>query len=88
MTEEETRATMLEVASLASNAVNVAIGGLCDGFDPDPEMVEDLLSEALMKSLEEIDGPVGGSESRDQLLAALRRFRDEPATTGDNPDGR
>lgn len=74
MTEEETRTTMTKVASHAASAVNVAIGGMCDGFDHDPEQVEQLLAEALKISLEELDGPVNGDGTRNQLLGALVRF--------------
>lgn len=75
MTHEETRETMIGVASLAANAVSQAIGGCTDGFDPDPEVVEDFLAQALRKSLEEIDGPVAGDDGRrNQLHGALVRF--------------
>lgn len=89
MTEEEARTTMTRVASLAASAVNVAIGGMCPGFDLDPEMVEDLLAEALQISLEEFDGPIDGNDGRAELLQAIRKFRgvDEACATADRcPD--
>lgn len=74
MTAEETRTTMIGVASLAANAVSQAIGGF-DLDEHDPELVEDFLAQALKKSLEEIDGPVAGDDGRrNQLHGALVRF--------------
>lgn len=75
MTEEETQSTMLEVANLASNAAYVAISGCCPDFDHDAESVETLLAEALLKSIEEIDGPAdAGNDARRALVAPLREF--------------
>jgi hypothetical protein len=75
MTHEESTNTMIEVASLAANAASQAIGGCSPGFEPDPEMVEDLLAQALKRSLEGFDGPVAGDDgTRNQLHGALVRF--------------
>lgn len=76
MTDEDTRETMIRVASDAAMAVSVAIGGCCPDFDHDPEQVESLLVDALTKLLEEIDDPPEDDGTRGQLLAGLRRRKE------------
>lgn len=76
MTDEETRETMIRVASDAAMAVSVAVGGCCPAFDHDPEQVENLLIDALTKLLAEVDDPIDDDGSRGQLLAALRRRKE------------
>jgi hypothetical protein len=76
MDEEETRETMIKVGSHAAMVASVAIGGCCEGFDHDPDQVEDLLIEGLIILLEEIESEPSQAESRDQLLAALRRRKE------------
>lgn len=71
MTDEETRETMTRVASDASMAACVAIGGCCPDFDHDPEQVEDLLIDALTKLIEEIDCAPDAAAGRAELLVAL-----------------
>lgn len=76
MTDEETRETMIRVASDAAMAVSVAIGGCCPDFDPDPGQVESLLVDALTKLLAHLEDPLEDYGSRGALLEALRRRKE------------
>lgn len=76
MTEEETRESMIKVGSHAAMATSVAIGGCTDGFDHDPDQVEQILIDALIILLDEIDGQPEEQASRLDLLAELRRRKE------------
>lgn len=72
MTDEETRETMILVGSHAAMAVSVAVGGCTEGFEHDPEQVEQLLVDALLTLLDGVDDGPEEHHSRGDLLAALR----------------